>query len=488
MTAQKNFVTESFITALAIKAPVRTFSTGNVTLSGEQTINGVPLVANDRVLLLAQTDPLENGVWDVQISAWRRAADFDGSRDVVGGTIVPAYRSSDGEIVLYNVDGAPTPLTPGTDALNFSVYLDPAAATAEDLQATTTAGDTTDVGIVITDGGTDQVSFRMDAEGLQVVATDDQQIIRFSGRQAFQEAIIMDAATRIQFDNLAADGDMTIGCSSSNTMAANMSGIITRFQFTSLDELRILGPAGGGGADGAILTFEQRDLVANPITNIANFGNIWVQDSSDGEFMFTDDQGLNMNLSTSLYNNGAEQVRTNLLGATVRIALFVGDDDAGFGGGLGSIYVKERATPGVDFTSAGLGQFWVQSEGDNVPMFTSDAGTDQLLDPSRSDVNLQNGNYTTVLADKGKTIRKDNATASITATIAAEASVAYKIGTFLGFDNSGSADWDIDIAGADTLIFADDGSTGTRTLAPDGYAVAQKIAAGTWKIAGRQLT
>lgn len=118
---------------------------------------------------------------------------------------------------------------------------------------------------------------------------------------------------------------------------------------------------------------------------------------------------------------------------------------------------------------------------------TDDTGVRQLLDPSMSQFNNQVGNYTAVIGDKGKTIGFTGAVAAQTFTIPANASVAYVIGTFLAFDNNGSVPISIAIT-TDTLIFADDGTTGTRTLAAGGFAVAQKIAATTWKIAGRQLT
>src|SRR4030095_3783322 len=41
-----------------------------------QIIDGVLLVANDRVLLVGQTDPIENGLWLAQVGAWIRPADF----------------------------------------------------------------------------------------------------------------------------------------------------------------------------------------------------------------------------------------------------------------------------------------------------------------------------------------------------------------------------------------------------------------------------
>ncbi len=103
-----------------------------------------------------------------------------------------------------------------------------------------------------------------------------------------------------------------------------------------------------------------------------------------------------------------------------------------------------------------------------------------------SAINTQNGSYTLVLGDAGKTIRKASGGAGETFTIPANASVAYPIGTFLGFDNEGGGDLTIAIT-TDTLIFADDGTTGSRTLSDSGYAVAQKMEATVWKIAGKQL-
>ena len=104
-----------------------------------------------------------------------------------------------------------------------------------------------------------------------------------------------------------------------------------------------------------------------------------------------------------------------------------------------------------------------------------------------STINTQNGNYTLVLGDAGKTIRKASGGAGETITIPANASVAIPVGTFVAFDNEGGGDLTIAIT-TDTLIFADDGTTGSRTLADSGYAVAQKVATTTWKIAGSQLT
>lgn len=74
------------------KAPVRAGTTTNITLSGEQTVDGVAVKAvgttgyPDRVLVKNQTNPVENGIYDVSTAAWTRSLDANGTQDLVTGT------------------------------------------------------------------------------------------------------------------------------------------------------------------------------------------------------------------------------------------------------------------------------------------------------------------------------------------------------------------------------------------------------------------
>ncbi len=79
---------------LGRKAPVRVVSTSNITLSGLQTIDGVALAENDRVLVAGQTDTTRNGIYNAASSTWTRAKDFDGVRDAIAGTAVIAAEGS----------------------------------------------------------------------------------------------------------------------------------------------------------------------------------------------------------------------------------------------------------------------------------------------------------------------------------------------------------------------------------------------------------
>ena len=64
-----------FATGISWKQPVNCGTTANITLSGLQTIDGVTVVAGDRVLVKSQTAPAQNGIYLASATAWSRAPD-----------------------------------------------------------------------------------------------------------------------------------------------------------------------------------------------------------------------------------------------------------------------------------------------------------------------------------------------------------------------------------------------------------------------------
>ena len=102
--------------------------------------------------------------------------------------------------------------------------------------------------------------------------------------------------------------------------------------------------------------------------------------------------------------------------------------------------------------------------------------------------NSQSAAYTTVLADSGKSIFHPSSDANArTFTIAANASVAYPIGTVIQFVNMTSQVVTIAI-NSDTMYLAGTGATGSRSLAIYGVANAMKMTSTTWIITGSGLT
>ena len=71
----------------AFKSPADLATTGNITLNGEQTIDGT-LTSGSRVLVWQQTNPVQNGLWDTDTGAWTRCKDANTSRDLANGTRV----------------------------------------------------------------------------------------------------------------------------------------------------------------------------------------------------------------------------------------------------------------------------------------------------------------------------------------------------------------------------------------------------------------
>jgi hypothetical protein len=128
----------------AVKAPCRAATTANITLSGEQVVDGVVVVAGDRVLVKNQSLGYENGIYLASTGNWVRSKDFDGAYDVVTGSRVfvtlgtvaaglEYYVSTTGDITIDS-----TNITFGSSGAQAATSA--AAAAASAAAASTSAG------------------------------------------------------------------------------------------------------------------------------------------------------------------------------------------------------------------------------------------------------------------------------------------------------------------------------------------------------------
>lgn len=106
---------------VAIKAPCDCATTANITLSGEQTIDGVT-TSGSRVLVKNQTTASQNGIYRTNTGSWTREPDFDGNRDVVTGTIVMVVGGSTNINTYWRLSTTGT-ITIGTSSLTFAAAL-----------------------------------------------------------------------------------------------------------------------------------------------------------------------------------------------------------------------------------------------------------------------------------------------------------------------------------------------------------------------------
>lgn len=84
--ATKNYV-DSVAQGLDVKASVRAATTANITLSGAQTVDGVAIVAGDRVLVKNQSTASANGIYVAAAGAWARSSDADAWQELVSAFV-----------------------------------------------------------------------------------------------------------------------------------------------------------------------------------------------------------------------------------------------------------------------------------------------------------------------------------------------------------------------------------------------------------------
>lgn len=240
----------------AIKTPCRLATTANITLSGEQTIDGVAAVEGDRVLVKDQTTTTQNGVYDVSTSSWTRSLDFDGPNDITDGTMVLVNSGSTYADKVFKLN-ATEPITIDTTALTFTVatdFTDISAFAATLLDDANAAAMRTTLGA------------RGEAEDVTLVAG---------------KSVIFEGTTDDAFEGTLSGGDPTADRTwtlpdKSGTFAMTSdipSGSVTRTTFTASGNLTIpagvtqvivTGQAAGGGGGGSTDGGDGGDLTFGP--------------------------------------------------------------------------------------------------------------------------------------------------------------------------------------------------------------------------------
>lgn len=81
----KNYV-DNYVAGLSWKAPVRAIATSMVPLTGTQTVDGVALVAGDRMLAQNQGNT-GNGIYVVAAGPWNRATDADTGTELLNAAV-----------------------------------------------------------------------------------------------------------------------------------------------------------------------------------------------------------------------------------------------------------------------------------------------------------------------------------------------------------------------------------------------------------------
>lgn len=105
------FYVDTLIDGRKWKQEVECATTANITLSGEQTIDGV-LTSSSRVLVKDQVSPSENGIYLSNAGAWTRTTDADLAPELDAAAVSVAAGTVNGERQFYQTE---VPVIIGTD-------------------------------------------------------------------------------------------------------------------------------------------------------------------------------------------------------------------------------------------------------------------------------------------------------------------------------------------------------------------------------------
>jgi len=230
-TSDSDAATKAYVDAarsgLDVKQSVRVATTANITLSGTQTIDGVSIIAGDRVLVKDQSTASQNGIYDVSASGWSRSSDADSNTEVTAGMftfVTEGSTNADSGWVLTTNDT----ITLGSTSLAFAQFSGAGQITAG--SGLTKTGNTIDIGtasssrIVVNADSIDLATVtRSDSSGsagstfLQSVTTDSYGRVTSS-----VSGVVQDASTSVKGIASFDSGDFSV---SSGAVSIKASGV-----------------------------------------------------------------------------------------------------------------------------------------------------------------------------------------------------------------------------------------------------------------------
>lgn len=229
---------------VATKKPVRVATTANITLSGEQTIDGV-LTSSSDVLVKDQSTSSQNGIYTTSSGAWTRREDADGVRDLVRGSLVFVNDGTVNSGTYWSLEASSDPIVPGTTSITFENFVN--IVTADLLEVTQT---TPALGDIVFYNGAQWVNFNYPAANLAFSGNNS-----FSGNSTFNNDVFFPVGATLTI----ASGVVT----STRTfhLIANEGG-------ASADNLDTI----TAGTDGQLLILSPSD--ATDVTTLTESGNI----------------------------------------------------------------------------------------------------------------------------------------------------------------------------------------------------------------------
>ena len=272
--ANKQYV-DYYAAGLSWKQPVLTATSASITRSGLQTINGVTLVAGDRVLVKDQSTASENGIYIASATAWTYAIGADDWAEYVGAIVFVASGSLNGTAWYCTAQSGGTLGVTAMNWSNFSVASSYTAGTG--LTLTGTIFSITNTGVSAATYGS--------ASSVPVIAINAQ-----------------GQATSVTNTNIAINGNqITSGTVDSARLSGSYSGITGLGTLTDLTVTNaIVGSITGNAATATLATSATSATTATNLAGGAS-GNVPYQTASGTTtFLATGSNGQVLTLASGV--------------------------------------------------------------------------------------------------------------------------------------------------------------------------------------------
>ncbi len=228
---------QTYLQGLDPKGSVIAVATANITLSGAQTIDGVSVVAGDRVLVTGQTTAADNGIYVAAAGAWARAADLATGEDAASVFlwVQKGTANADTSWVCTSDTGS---AVVGTDALVFTQFSQATTISAGD--GLTKTGTTIDVG--------DGAGIKVNADSIEVE---------------------LSAIPGLEFDAVGAGGKLQAKVNSAKNMLLEAAGL-----GVEVDGVTLENAVGGIKVIGLPSLFEINEIAVSANVTAANLSEL----------------------------------------------------------------------------------------------------------------------------------------------------------------------------------------------------------------------
>jgi hypothetical protein len=465
------------------KASVVAATTANITLSGAQTIDGISIVAGDRVLVKDQSTASANGIYLCATGSWTRTTDADTYAELVAAfTFVEKGTTNADSGFICTIDAGGTL---GSTSSTWAQFSGAGQITAGD--GLTKTGNTLNVGTAsssrivvnsdnidlassgVTPGTYQSVTF--DAYGRATAGTNPTTIAGYN---------ITNAYTKTEIDSIF--GSTTAAATSASNAATSASNAATSASNASTSASNAATSETNAAA--SYDAFDDRYLGSKSTAPSVD---------NDGNALLTGALYWNNSVNTLYVWSGSAWTQAAFTAsgfATLTGTETLTNKTIAYGSNTLTDVVGVTATQTLTnktLTSPTLTTPVLGTPSSGTLSNCTVDGTD-AVGFRNIPVNSQSAAYTAVLADSGKVIFHPSTDANArTFTIPANGSVAYPIGTAITFINMTSQAVTIAIT-TDTMYLSSAGTTGSRTLAQYGSATAIKMTSTTWLISGSGLT